>query len=185
VEYLHSHAVAAGDAIAVANWNYTGGTAGYPQTGGAVAGEDAPCGALGGGADSAASATADDVGAAADDGATDASDASTTGAATAAITADVGTGAQARARDVFDIADDPCGHARRNLRLAGICGWLARRPGRAAPRFSAVAADGRRAVLLNRLVAIHRAKTRPGRRLRYPAFLEGHAPILLPPGADG
>ncbi len=83
------------------------------------------------------------------------------------------------AQGVFNIADDSA------ATRGEICGWLARQLGRAAPRFSGVAAGGRRAALLHRLIVGRRAKDQLGWHLRYPTFREGYAPILSRPSGEG
>ncbi|MDR0901658.1 MAG: NAD-dependent epimerase/dehydratase family protein [Opitutaceae bacterium] len=79
---------------------------------------------------------------------------------------------RAAARRILNIADDSA------ATRGEICGWLARQLGRPAPRFSGVAAGGRRAALPNRLVASHRAREQLGWRPSYPTFREGFAPLL-------
>lgn len=83
------------------------------------------------------------------------------------------------AQGVFNIADDSA------ATRGEICGWLARQLGRAAPRFSGVAAGGRRGALLHRLIANRRAKAQLDWHLRYPTFREGYAPVLSRPSGDG
>jgi nucleoside-diphosphate-sugar epimerase len=85
----------------------------------------------------------------------------------------------ATAQHIFNIADDSA------ATRGEVCGWLARQLGRAAPRFSGIAAGGWRAASLHRLIANHRARAQLNWHLRYPTFREGYAQILSRPSGDG
>lgn len=196
---------------------YTGSTAVYPQSGGAVVGEEAPCGERAAGGDGRARwlLEAERLAFAMQ------AEGTARGVAVLRLAGIYGPGrhqlldtlrdgadalpgrgdyymnlvhrddiagaiwaafSSPEAQGVFNIADDSA------ATRGELCGWLARQLGRPAPRFSGVAAVGRRGALLHRLIDNRRAKAQLGWRLRYPTFREGYAPILsrlLGGGRDG